>query len=261
MERYYRLEFLSREEFEDAIVAIGVAFDFEVGGRVLFTFRDGWLTLKRSTWMGCVVAETTVSASGWWHGPVSVDWHELKRTADYWMLLPCYVTFSYGTRAFGIGPHLFEGRPEPEETKLVVARTSSAADAVDPATAAYDALIERIAAIDAETAGKPPAKVRETAERYERDAALVRLLKQARGGQCQICGHTFKMRNGDTYTEAHHLEQLANGGLDVPRNMLIVCANHHRQFHYGDVEIIEHTADTLVVRLDDKVHTVSLAFA
>jgi predicted HNH restriction endonuclease len=68
------------------------------------------------------------------------------------------------------------------------------------------------------------------------------------------------MRNGDTYTEAHHLDHLANGGLDVSRNMIIVCANHHRMFHFGDAEIIEHTVDTLVVRLLDEVYTVSLTF-
>jgi 5-methylcytosine-specific restriction endonuclease McrA len=122
-----------------------------------------------------------------------------------------------------------------------------------------DALLARIAAIDAENAGRPPAKIREIAERYERDAELVRLLKHVRGGKCQVCGFTFRMHNGDTYTEAHHLEELANSGLDISRNMLIICANHHRQFHHGVVEIIEHTADQLVVRIDDEVHTVSLA--
>lgn len=68
------------------------------------------------------------------------------------------------------------------------------------------------------------------------------------------------MRNGGTYTEAYHLEELANSGLDMSRNMLIVCANHHRQFNFGDVEITRHTEDKLVVRLDDEVHTIPLAF-
>jgi hypothetical protein len=42
--------------------------------------------------------------------------------------------------------------------------------------------------------------------------------------------------------------------------MLIVCANHHRMFHFGDVETIEHTAEQIVVRLDDEMHTISRAF-
>ncbi|MFL9912202.1 hypothetical protein [Paraburkholderia sp. RL17-337-BIB-A] len=131
---------------------------------------------------------------------------------------------------------------------------------VAPPPTLLDELLARIAAIDEQNSGQPPTKISELAERYERDAELVRLLKHARGRQCQVCDHTFRMRNGGTYTEAHHLEELANGGLDMSRNTLIVCANHHRQFHFGDVEIIKHTEDKLVVRLDDEVHTIPLAF-
>jgi hypothetical protein len=43
--------------------------------------------------------------------------------------------------------------------------------------------------------------------------------------------------------------------------MLIVCANHHRQFHYGDVQILQHDADTLTVRMDDEAHTIALGLA
>jgi hypothetical protein len=124
----------------------------------------------------------------------------------------------------------------------------------------FDALMARITHIDAKNLRRPPQPRSMIAKRYERDASLVRLLKQVRGSKCQLCNFTFRMRSGDTYTEAHHLDQLANGGLDVSRNMIIVCANHHRMFHFGYVEIVEHTAEQIVVRLDDEVHTISLAF-
>ncbi|SFT82926.1 HNH endonuclease [Paraburkholderia aspalathi] len=125
-------------------------------------------------------------------------------------------------------------------------------------TTPLDALLARM--IDAQNPGRPPARTSEIAERYERDGELVRLLKEARGGKCQFCGHSFKTPGGGTYTEAHHLEQLANGGLDVSHNMLILCANHHRQFHFGYVKILHRDPDTITVRLDDEVHTIALGF-
>jgi len=53
------------------------------------------------------------------------------------------------------------------------------------------------------------------AARYERDKSLVAKLKQERGSACQICGFAFTKQDGTDYCEIHHLESLANGGLDV----------------------------------------------
>ncbi|MCH7667332.1 MAG: HNH endonuclease [Acidobacteria bacterium] len=36
-----------------------------------------------------------------------------------------------------------------------------------------------------------------------------------------------------SYAEVHHHEELAQGGLDVPSNMLCVCPSCHREVHYG----------------------------
>lgn len=86
--------------------------------------------------------------------------------------------------------------------------------------------------------------------RYERDHALITRLKQQRGARCQVCGFTFRKNDGTDYCEIHHLEALANGGYDVASNCLVLCANCHRQFHYGNVKIINHTATNLVVQID-----------
>jgi hypothetical protein len=48
---------------------------------------------------------------------------------------------------------------------------------------------------------------------------------------------------------------------NVSRNMLVLSANHHRQFHFGYVKLIEHAAEQIVVRLDDEVHALPLGFA
>lgn len=121
-----------------------------------------------------------------------------------------------------------------------------------------DRILERIRAIDAENSQSPPGTRHELAKRYERDDTLARLLKALRGDACQICGFSFRTRDGHSYTECHHLEQLADGGLDVTRNMVVLCANHHRQFHYGNVAVLEHTSDVLSVSIDGTVHNCTL---
>lgn len=71
------------------------------------------------------------------------------------------------------------------------------------------------------------------------------LVKRANGYRCQVCEALglpplgFRKRNGVPYVEAHHVlpvASLAPGALG-PQNVITVCANHHRQMHYGTVEI------------------------
>ena len=122
-----------------------------------------------------------------------------------------------------------------------------------------DRILERIRAIDAENTQSPPGTRHELAKRYERDDTLAMLLKALRGDACQICGFSFRTRDGRSYTECHHLEHLAHGGLDVTRNMVVLCANHHRQFHCGNVAVLEHTPDVLSVSIDGTVYNCALA--
>jgi 5-methylcytosine-specific restriction endonuclease McrA len=71
----------------------------------------------------------------------------------------------------------------------------------------------------------------------ERDSSLARLVKWKRGYQCQLCGpacpHVFLTRDNVNYVEAHHLEKLADGGLDLEHNIVVLCAVCHRRFHHG----------------------------
>ena len=91
-------------------------------------------------------------------------------------------------------------------------------------------------------------------KRYERDSALIAKLKARRGASCQICGFSFRKADGTDYSEIHHLDGLASGGLDVEANCLVLCANCHRQFHYGNVKIIAHTHNLLIVEIDGHAH-------
>jgi 5-methylcytosine-specific restriction enzyme A len=60
-------------------------------------------------------------------------------------------------------------------------------------------------------------------------------------GQCEFCGkHGFQMKDGRRYLEAHHIILLSSDGSDTVDNVIALCADHHRQAHYGaDAEALE----------------------
>jgi predicted HNH restriction endonuclease len=70
-------------------------------------------------------------------------------------------------------------------------------------------------------------------------------LKKELDFRCQVCEALgqqalgFKKTNGEHYVEAHHVmpvSALEIGSL-AASNVMVVCANHHRQMHYGGVEV------------------------
>jgi 5-methylcytosine-specific restriction protein A len=59
------------------------------------------------------------------------------------------------------------------------------------------------------------------------------VLKRAKG-RCEYCGtRGFTKIDGKGYLEAHHIISLAEQGPDTPGNVIALCANHHREAHYG----------------------------
>lgn len=70
-------------------------------------------------------------------------------------------------------------------------------------------------------------------DRVKRYQKIVKLLKQKYNYKCQLCGYTFRMDNGNYYCEAHHIKMLSEDGFQSPQNVIILCANHHRMFHYA----------------------------
>jgi len=87
---------------------------------------------------------------------------------------------------------------------------------------------------------------------------LVRLVKRYRnivnkkkkecGYRCQICGLTFLMDNGNYYCEAHHLIPISEDGSQGSENVIILCANHHRMFHYAknNISIREENGEKII---------------
>ncbi len=53
-------------------------------------------------------------------------------------------------------------------------------------------------------------------------------------GQCEWCNQPgFTMPNGRVFLETHHVIPLSEGGRDADSNVVGLCANHHREAHYG----------------------------
>lgn len=76
------------------------------------------------------------------------------------------------------------------------------------------------------------------------------LVKRANGYKCQVCEQLgtnpigFTKKSGEPYVEAHHVMPVSTKqiGTLAASNVLTVCANHHRQLHYGDISL--HRTDT-----------------
>lgn len=65
-----------------------------------------------------------------------------------------------------------------------------------------------------------------------RNTKLARKLKLLYQGKCQICNFTFEKEDGENYSEIHHIVPLGEKGSDEIINIIILCANCHRQIHY-----------------------------
>jgi predicted restriction endonuclease len=96
-------------------------------------------------------------------------------------------------------------------------------------------------------------EVKQRLSRYIERGRVGSQVKRALGFKCQICEALgrqplgFLKTNGEPYVEAHHVMPVSErqvGSLAVS-NIMVVCANHHRQMHYGgiNVEIGESTFD------------------
>ena len=74
---------------------------------------------------------------------------------------------------------------------------------------------------------------------------------------CQVMGLNpigFIKSNGIPYVETHHVDPVANqntGALGLA-NILTLCANHHRQMHYGDVRLVKQTKTQFTFAVDAK---------
>lgn len=69
---------------------------------------------------------------------------------------------------------------------------------------------------------------------YARDPKIRRAVKIRAKGKCEFCGEPgFTGWDGAPYLECHHVIALANDGADRMTNVIALCANDHREAHFG----------------------------
>ena len=132
--------------------------------------------------------------------------------------------------------------------------TPSAVALVEPAPPT--SVGDELAALERNLLGRKPA-VRERVSKIIERGPIGAMLKKANGYRCQLCAAMgmdalgFLKPTGEPYVEAHHatpVSAMEVGSLSAT-NIMILCANHHRQMHYGSV-MIERTATEFVLTID-----------
>jgi 5-methylcytosine-specific restriction enzyme A len=96
---------------------------------------------------------------------------------------------------------------------------------------------------------KQTPEIKQRISNYIERGSIANKVKSIADYKCLVCEamgqnpYSFKKPNGNYYIETHHVEPvstLKKGVLSI-NNLIAVCANHHRQLHYGNTQVLEHT--------------------
>lgn len=70
-------------------------------------------------------------------------------------------------------------------------------------------------------------------ESYTRNPAITIYVKQIANGVCALCNEPapFLDKKGQPFLHVHHIDYLADGGLDVIENCVALCPNCHAKIH------------------------------
>ncbi|UAB83511.1 HNH endonuclease [Zunongwangia sp. SCSIO 43204] len=94
---------------------------------------------------------------------------------------------------------------------------------------------------------------------YKRNNKIVALIKILRDFKCQICGQFILKRDGSKYIEAAHIVPKHKKGNEDPKNIILLCPNHHKEFDLGNCEITKHTYNEIKFNLNGNQYLLSLA--
>ncbi|MCZ7384178.1 MAG: HNH endonuclease [Candidatus Methanoperedens sp.] len=120
--------------------------------------------------------------------------------------------------------------------------------------------IERLHLLNEVMADLSPERIKKIVSQTIRgDTKLVKAFKELCNFRCQFpdCNARIQKRNGGYYIEVAHIEPVSQGGKSVIGNLLVLCPNHHKEFDYGDLEIIEQKTDYLRGWLNGKEFEIS----
>jgi len=95
------------------------------------------------------------------------------------------------------------------------------------------------------------------------DTRLIKTLKRLCDFRCQFpnCGVRIPKRNGGFYIEVAHIEPVRKGGRSVLGNLLVLCPNHHKEFDYGVLEIVDQTMERVRGKLNGRDFEIILPLA
>lgn len=251
---------LSGEELASCLHQLN-ALDEKPKGTVSVQVIDGRLFIERRV-SKKNIATIELHASGHWPFPLSLKWSTferllLKEHAPV-VKLQLFIDPATGKSKFvADGMHL---PPDQVSTQLSLELSTQVPlrALMTDQSLTVSPILQRIQALDAINTAMGVTSKEVLAKTYERDQELSNLIKLARGEACQICGYYFVGSDGKRYVECHHLEHLANDGLDCSKNIVVVCANHHRQLHYGSAKILSHTSAFVVIEIDGVRYTCNL---
>jgi hypothetical protein len=81
-----------------------------------------------------------------------------------------------------------------------------------------------------------PRRMSVTTVIFERDPLVKAIARQRAGFRCEVpdcLTPSFPSKFAEPYCEVHHLTPLAENGEDTIENVRCVCANHHKELHFG----------------------------
>lgn len=93
---------------------------------------------------------------------------------------------------------------------------------------------------------------------YSRDNKTVVQLKYLHDFKCQICGIRIPKADGTYYIEAAHITPKAKKGPELPNNILILCPNHHKEFDFGKLMIVDRDDKFIHFILNGQEYKISL---
>ena len=150
----------------------------------------------------------------------------------------------------GISPLLLNGFQassfpiSPEDFRAVMALLGEEEEELPPPVTPDDVTTAQLAALEKKFLRASP-EVKERLSRSIERGNIGALVKKATGHKCQLCEAMginpvgFLKKNGDPYVEAHHVMPVSKreiGSLSAS-NVMTLCANHHREIHYGQMQV------------------------
>lgn len=93
---------------------------------------------------------------------------------------------------------------------------------------------------------------------FKRDNRTIAQIKVLRDFKCQICSTTIKKKDGTFYIEAAHIKPKHKKGCETPDNIILLCPNHHKEFDFGDRDILLHNKDVVHFMLNGLEYKISI---